>query len=141
VHPRVRKLLQEAAFVVHPQRFCIVGVPASEQSTVVSLGPWGAAVQMGDRVTYVLPEPDWQRVAARFPHARVSHGWRLVTVDARLPLDAYGVLAALTAALAERGIPCLALGSFDTDHLLVPDERLGGALQGLEALRRGVPEP
>lgn len=130
---------------MHPQRFCIVGVPASEQSTVVSLGAWGAAVQTGDRVTYVLPEADWQRVAARFPHARASAGWRMVSLEAHLPLEAYGVLALLAGALAERGIPCLALGSFDTDHLLVPEERLGGALQGLEAAleaaREGVPEP
>ncbi|MCA1814038.1 MAG: ACT domain-containing protein [Halobacteriales archaeon] len=135
MHPRLRKLLAEAKFVVHPQRFCIVGVPASEQSTVVSLGAWGAAVQTGDRVTYVLPEQDWQRVAAKFPHARVTEGWKLVTLDAQVPWEVYGVLAELATALAERGIPCACLSSFDTDHLLVPEGRLGGALQGLEALR------
>lgn len=135
MQPRLRDVLRKASFHVHPQPFVIVGVRASGQATVVSLGPWAAAVQSGEQVTYFLPEAEWERVAARFPAAKVSRGWRMLTLDAQVPWDVYGVVAALTRALAERGIPCAALSSFDTDHLLVPEQRLGGALQALEQLR------
>lgn len=133
--PRVRDVLRRAHFEAHPGRFCIVGLKASAASTVVPLGPWSAAIQTGDEVTFYVPEADWDRAAARFPEAEVSRGWRLVTMHARIPWELHGVLAALTGALAEAGIPCAAMCSFSTDHLLVPEGRLEAAMSALRSLR------
>jgi uncharacterized protein len=131
----VREVLRRAHFEAHPAPFCIVGLPASHTSTVVPLGPWSAAIQTGDEVTFYVPEADWDRAAHRFPQARCSRGWRLVTMHAKVPWEQAGVLAALTQALAAEGIPCAALCSFNTDHLLVPGDRLDEALAALRALR------
>lgn len=132
---KVREVLRRAHFEVHPARFAIVGLPATGDTTVVPLGPWSAALQTGDEVTFYVPEPDWERAAARFPHARVTKGWRLITVQASIPWELFGVLSALTGALAEWGVPCAALCSFSTDHLLVPEPRLQDAMGALQALR------
>ena len=45
---------------------------------------------------------------------------------------ATGVLAALTRALAEAGVPAFALSTYDTDYLLVKDEQLKIAAAALE---------
>jgi hypothetical protein len=133
--PKVRDVLRRAHFEVHPQPFAIVGLPAHAESTVHSLGPWSAALQTGDEVTLYLPEAEWDRMAARFPSARVQRGWRLVTVQVSIPWELHGVLGTLTGALGAQGIPCSVLAAFTTDHLLVPDARLQDALAALRALR------
>lgn len=133
--PRVRDVLRRAHFEAHPGRFAIVGLPASASTTVVPLGPWSAAVQTGDEVTLYVPEADWDRAAHRFPQAKVTRGWRLITLQAAIPWELHGVLSALTGALASQGIPCAALCSYSTDHLLVPEARLDDAMTALRALR------
>lgn len=133
--PRVRDVLQRAHFEVHPAPFGIVGLPASASATVVPLGPWSAAVQTGDEVTLYVPEADWDRAAPRFPDAKVQRGWRLITMRVKVPWDLPGVLAALAGALGEAGVPCAALASYSTDHLLVPGPRLEEALKALDRLR------
>ncbi|HEV8359579.1 MAG TPA: ACT domain-containing protein [Candidatus Thermoplasmatota archaeon] len=132
---RVREVLRRAHFEPHPARFAIVGLPARADTTVMHLGPWSAALQTGDEVTYVLPEQDWDRAAARFPDAKVERGWRLIAVQVKMPWELAGMLAALTGALAQRGIPCSVLCTFSTDHILVPEARLQEALKALRALR------
>lgn len=132
---RIREVLARAHFEAHPQPFVIVGLPATAATTVVPLGPWSAAVQTGEEVTFYLPEADWARAAARFPQAKVQRGWRLVSMHVEVPWELFGVLAALTRALAERSIPCAVLCSYSTDHVLVPEGKLDEALAALRALR------
>lgn len=48
--------------------------------------------------------------------------------------DAVGILAALTAALAEAGVWVLAICTHDTDHLLVRAAELDAALGALRAV-------
>lgn len=60
--------------------------------------------------------------AERVPEAVRSEGpFRAYAVRGPLDFGAVGVLAALTAPLAAAGIPILALSTFDTDLLLVPE--------------------
>jgi hypothetical protein len=48
-------------------------------------------------------------------------GWRCLRVAGTMPFSIIGVLASLTAPLAEAGISVFALSTFDTDYLLVKD--------------------
>ena len=60
------------------------------------------------------------------------------------PLDfaLVGVLADLTAPLADAGISVFVLSTFDTDHVLVRADDLGNAVTALAAAGHGVaPEP
>jgi hypothetical protein len=58
-------------------------------------------------------------------------GWRCLRVAGTLPLAAVGVLAALTAALAEAGVSVFAVSTFDTDYLLVKEKDLPAAVAAL----------
>ena len=60
-------------------------------------------------------------------------GWRALAVRGPLPFHLVGVLASLTAPLADAGVPIFAISTHDTDWLLVKDERVSEACAALEA--------
>ena len=53
-----------------------------------------------------------------------ERGWRCLRVAGTIPFSVVGVLASLTAPLAEAGISVFAISTFDTDYLLVKAEDL-----------------
>lgn len=60
-------------------------------------------------------------------------GWRALRVRGPLAFDLTGILAALSAPLAEAGVPIFAVSTFDTDVLLVKAGRLADAAAALHA--------
>jgi hypothetical protein len=64
-----------------------------------------------------------------------ERGWRCLRVVGTIPFSVVGILASLTAPLAEAGISVFAVSTFDTDYLLVKEQDLGAALEFLR--RRG----
>lgn len=64
---------------------------------------------------------------------RAERGWRALRVRGPLLFDLTGILASLTAPLAEAGIPIFSLSTFDTDIVLVRDVDLGAALSALRS--------
>ncbi len=65
------------------------------------------------------------------PGIRSEAPWGWLRVEGPLPFSAVGILARLTAPLAEARIPVLAIATFDTDHLLVPLGQLEAARDAL----------
>jgi uncharacterized protein len=59
---------------------------------------------------------------------------RVIVLEGQLDDDLVGFMAAVTTALAERGVWLLAIGAATRDHLLVADDQLARALDALEAL-------
>jgi putative acetyltransferase len=74
------------------------------------------------------------------PGVRCERSWRCLRVAGTLPFSAVGVLAALTAPLAAAGISVFVVSTFDTDYLMVKQEKLEAALAVLAQLP-GVPMP
>ncbi len=62
-----------------------------------------------------------------------EQGWRCLRVAGTIPFSVVGILASLTAPLAEAGISVFAVSTFDTDYLLVKAEDLDRAV---DILRR-----
>lgn len=60
-------------------------------------------------------------------------GWRLLKVAGPLDFDAVGILASIANPLARAGISLLAVGTFDTDYVLIQGERLDRAHETLVA--------
>ena len=67
------------------------------------------------------------RTAAELTVVGPGSGWRAFEVEGPLDLALTGVLAGLTAPLAEAGVPVFAVSSHDTDYLLVPDAEAAAA--------------
>ncbi len=59
-------------------------------------------------------------------------GWRCIRVKGPLVFELTGVLASLSAPLAEAGISIFAISSFNTDYLLVKVEQLELACRALQ---------
>ena len=100
------------------------------------------AVAVGDGVLAVLAEAEATTVVATVATAE-QRGWPVewmaawLTIEVHTSLDAVGLTAALSAALAERAIPCNVLAGYHHDHLLVPLDRADDAVAAIEALAPG----
>jgi uncharacterized protein len=58
--------------------------------------------------------------------------WRILEVEGPMDLSIVGVLASLTQPLAQAGINLFAISTFDTDYLLVKEEKLEAAIKALQ---------
>jgi hypothetical protein len=72
---------------------------------------------------------------------RAEKGWRALRVVGTIDFSETGVLASLTAPLAEAGVGILAISTFDTDYLLVKDRDLSRAFGALRACGHVVHSP
>jgi hypothetical protein len=52
---------------------------------------------------------------------RCNKGWRCLQVEGPLPLHETGILASLTAPLANAKIPVFVFSTYDTDYIMVKD--------------------
>jgi uncharacterized protein len=64
---------------------------------------------------------------------RAERGWRAFQTEGQLDLAITGVLAGLTSVLAASSIAVFAVSTFDSDLLLVKQERLAEAIAALSA--------
>jgi hypothetical protein len=103
--------------------------------------PWaGSAVfssvtRTADELSIVCP-------VAQVPATiKAEKGWRLLKFTGPFDFGAVGVLASVTEPLARAGISLLAVGTFDTDYILVKAGRLDDALRTLEAAGHRVVRP
>ncbi|MFT4302545.1 MAG: ACT domain-containing protein [Desulfovibrio sp.] len=66
-------------------------------------------------------------------------GWRAFRVAGQMDFGLTGVLAGLATVLAQAAISIFALSTFDTDYILVKEEKLAKALEVLELAGYEVP--
>lgn len=69
---------------------------------------------------------------------RREKGFRCLEVSGPLPFEATGVLASLALPLARARIPILAISTFDTDYVLVREEKLSATVRALERAGHSV---
>jgi GNAT superfamily N-acetyltransferase len=68
-----------------------------------------------------------------------ERGWRCLRVAGTIPFAVVGVLACLTAPLADAGISVFAVSTFDTDYLLVKETQLATAVDALRRHGHNIP--
>jgi hypothetical protein len=71
---------------------------------------------------------------------RCERDWRCLRVAGTLDFALVGVLASLTGPLAEAGVSVFAVSTFDTDYLLVKEEKWEAAVAALRAFGHVVQE-
>lgn len=92
-----------------------------------------ASVVEPEGLTLVVPRQDADRAGLSYEFVA---GW--IVLEVHSALDAVGLTAAVSAALAAAGISCNVLAGYHHDHLLVPLERLDDALDVLRRLSNGA---
>ncbi|WOP19455.1 ACT domain-containing protein [Raineyella sp. LH-20] len=108
--------------------------------TVVDALPDGcrvfATVRETEGLTLVLDRQEADRLGLSYDHVAA-----LITLQVHSALEAVGLTAAVSTALAAHGISCNVIAGAYHDHLLVPWERRTEALTVLDALRPGAEPP
>jgi hypothetical protein len=118
-------LLQNLSVRRRPGQWCMVtGLTVPAEVTVA------ARIVEDEGVTSVISVADAERLGAD-PGFRAA--WLTLEVDSAL--DAVGLTAAVSTALADAGIACNVLAGYHHDHLLVPADRAEQAMAVLGALR------
>ncbi|MHB1134411.1 MAG: ACT domain-containing protein [Chloroflexota bacterium] len=136
---RLKQALALARVVVAPEEMVLARLPrerAAQAATCASelSGFWSLTLDDAE-LSLVLPATAWARLAERFPEATVAPSYRLLTFDLPLALDLVGFLAAVSAALAARGVSVYALSAFSRDHILVRAADVSAAVAALESLQ------
>jgi uncharacterized protein len=117
-------LLAELTVSQRPGSWCMVsGVALSEDI------PVAAMVTENEGTTAVISTADALRLDLE---PGFVAAW--LTLNVKSALDAVGLTAAVSGALAVDGIPCNLLAGYHHDHLLVPIERAERAIAILNAL-------
>jgi hypothetical protein len=62
---------------------------------------------------------------------QIERGFRLLKVAGPLPFDAIGIIARLSGVLAAARISLIPVGTFDTDYVLIKDEKCRSAVAAL----------
>jgi hypothetical protein len=116
-------VLQEGEFI-----FATLAPAAFEQLDLCPLGWFREA----EGITVIV-----EKEAARSAGLEGRFVARLITLNVHSSLEAVGFLAQISARLAAAGISVNVVSAFYHDHLFVPAEKAGQALQVLEALAAG----
>jgi len=87
-----------------------------------------------EAVTLVLRREEAERLEVAF-----TYPCRMITLTVHSSLEAVGLLARITAILADRGISVNAVSAYFHDHLFVPVDRAEEALAALRTGRRNRP--
>ena len=95
-------------------------------------GPWWSMTRTTDELSVVCAE------ASVPPAVAASRGWRLLRFEGPLPLDQTGILASVTGPLAAAHVSLFAVGTFDTDYVLVPAAPRHAAIAALEAAGHSI---
>lgn len=67
------------------------------------------------------------------PGVRRTKAWRALKVAGPLDFSLTGILVRIAGPLADAGISIFSVSTYDTDYVLVPEEDLGRAVEGLRA--------
>ncbi|MCH8316851.1 MAG: ACT domain-containing protein [Planctomycetes bacterium] len=94
----------------------------------------GWALAGGGFVSITHSERELSIVAAESivpAEVKAERGWAAMRVVGKLDFSIVGLLAKLTGALAEAGIPCFAISTYDTDYILVKQQDADDAAEAL----------
>jgi hypothetical protein len=121
------KLLSGMRPQLNPGRYVFTTVPDSREV------PGGvrpvATVAEDEGLTLVVPQEEADRAGLGYDYVAA---W--ITLRVHSALDAVGLTGAFATALAEAGLSCNVVAGFHHDHLFVPYEQAGQAVEILKAL-------
>jgi len=121
-------LLRSLRPVLHPGAFVFATLPNGVDVDAASVI---ASVREAEGLSVVVSEVDAQRLG--LPYAFLS-AW--ITLSVQSDLEAVGLTAAVSTALADAGISCNVVAGMCHDHLFVPFERADDAMTILRQLSR-----
>lgn len=97
-------------------------------STAILDAPWYTISKTASELSLILPSeyklPDPQ------PN-KTEDGWRMFQVDAQMDFGLVGILARIVTPLKDSKIPVFVVSTYDTDYVMVKDDKLTEAIKVL----------
>jgi hypothetical protein len=140
----VQEALRQASFYSDDEPYLLVKLPPSGITAAAGVvaeisDPFCALIVDKDEVTLVVPHEAVEEFGRRMrDHISSTSYYRLITIDAVLEPDLVGFMAAVSAALAQAGVPVFPYAAYSRDHILVPADQYDAALAALEKLKAGA---
>lgn len=137
----VKNYLARATIVADERPYTFVRLHPRAITTAASIiaetgDPFCALIVDQHEVSLVIPSEAYEDFIPRLrDHTANPERYRVITIDVELPPDLVGFMAAVSAALAQAGIPIMPYAAYSRDHLMVPERFLPEALRVLEALK------
>jgi uncharacterized protein len=111
---------------IYAERYAICRLHPEAALPSWAKGSFVSVTRTADELSVVCLEADVPS------NVQAGRGWRVLQAEGPMDLGMVGVLASLTTPLAEAGINLFAISTYDTDYLLVQEEKLKGAQVTLE---------
>jgi hypothetical protein len=67
------------------------------------------------------------------PDVDLPHRWVCLKLEGPFPFEQTGVLLSFVEPLSSNGVPIFAVSTYDTDYVLIPEDRMGGVVDLLQA--------
>lgn len=124
------KMLKTLEPVLDPRRFCFVSIPGMPIAKAVEFDP--VALFLEREGLSIVAEDTMlaDHIAGDTPR------FRMISLTLHSSLEAVGLTAALSTALAEAGISANVIAGTLHDHVFVPEARCGDAMDVLKSLSR-----
>lgn len=123
-----------------PEPVVVVSLPRDEYRRVLEqlAGVEGFVTLTRDKaeITLILAAGEWTKLAAMFPVAQATGGRRLIRFEAILDFSLVGFLAEVSRLLAAAGISILAISTWQTDAILVEEQRFAEAVEIIQSSTR-----
>ena len=137
-------MVSSLGLTIIPETMAVCRLPAAaplpalpQESTL-----W-AVTRTSDELSLVLPQkdadPSWQ-MEGGWRALKVMGGWLALKVMGPLDFSLTGILAGLSSILAEAGLSIFAISTFDTDYILVREDKLDAAVAALRGAGHAVSE-
>ena len=126
-------LLSSMSPELHPGEYVFTSTP--DVAVPAGVAPV-VTVREEEGLTMVVPKEHADRLGLEYDYVA---GW--ITLRVHSALEAVGLTAAVSAALANRGISCNVVAGFYHDHLFVPHDSADQAVKLLEDLVQRVVRP
>jgi hypothetical protein len=108
-----------------PGTYSVCRLPAGTPAPAWATGSFVSITSTSDEVSVICP-------ASCVPEGvRAEPDWALIKVVGPFAFTEVGVISALSGTLASAGFGVVAVGTFDTDYLLVKSDQAGAALASL----------
>ena len=116
-----------------PESIAICRLEAGDPMPMwATAAPWWSITRTPDELSVVCAE------SCVPVGISASRGWRAVRFAGPLPLDQTGILASVTGPLAAAHISVFAVGTYDTDYVLIPEAQRTAAIDALERAGHSV---
>jgi uncharacterized protein len=124
---RQEKIMRSIPITVYPGRYGVCRLNASEANpSWATDGEFCSITRTRDELSIICLE---NNIPANIKH---EGDWRVLKMEGPLDFSEIGILAGMITPLAQNGISILAVGTFDTDYILVKNVNLAAAIQVLE---------